>query len=123
MPRPGFAEWYKIDQTENMVMYLDVGNVSLIDSTKRGVRNLVDFNIPQVAHPDGKQITFQSFVREIEVDCNTHQQKTLNLVFFERINASGREVFRADINSTWHTTSRKIDGASLIDLICIPNST
>jgi hypothetical protein len=119
IPQPGIAEWHQIDHTEHMVVYLDVDNISHTDSTKRSVRNLVDFFIPQVAQPDGHQITFQSFVREIEVDCDTHQQKTLNIIFFERINASGREVFRAEINAAWRINPSTTGNTSLVNLACI----
>ncbi len=54
------ADWQQIDQTESMVIYLDIDNITKISEDKRGVKNLIDFFIPQVAEPSGKQITFQS---------------------------------------------------------------
>ncbi len=58
IPQPGIAEWHQIDHTEHMVVYLDVDNISHIDSTKRSVRNLVDFLFPKSRNPMGTKLHF-----------------------------------------------------------------
>lgn len=121
-PCHSIADWQQLDQTESMVLYLDMDDITKITENKRGVRNLVDFFIPQVAEPNGKQITFQSFVREIEVDCETFKQKTLRIIFFERTHASGQEVYRSEINSEWRDNPPTTGSGLLIDLACMPRS-
>lgn len=120
MPCHSFADWQQLDQTENMVLYLDMDDITKITENKRGVKNLVDFFIPQVAEPNGKLITFQSFIREIEVDCETYKQKTLRIIFFERTHASGQEVYRSEINSEWRDNPPTTGSGLLVDLACMP---
>ncbi|MDC1311516.1 hypothetical protein N8Z26_03570 [Burkholderiales bacterium] len=122
MPCHSVADWQQLDQTENMVLYLDVDDITKISKNKRGVKNLVDFFIPQVAEPNGKLITFQSFIREIEVDCETYKQKTLRIIFFERTQALGAEVYRSEINSEWRDNPPTSGSGILTDLACMPRS-
>lgn len=120
MPCHSVADWQQLDQTENMVLYLDIDNITKITENKRGVKNLVDFFVPRVAEPNGKLITFQSFIREIEVDCETYKQKTLRIIFFERTHASGQEVYRSEINSEWRDNPPTTGSGLLVDLACMP---
>ena len=122
VPFHAIADWQQIDQTESMVIYLDIDGITKISEDKRGVNNLIDFFIPQVAELNGKQITFQSFVREIEVDCRTYKQKTLRIIFFERTHASGQEVYRSEINSEWRDNPPTTGSGLLVDLACMPRS-
>lgn len=122
MPCHSFADWQQLDQTENMVLYLDMDDITKITENKKGLKNLVDFFVPQVAEPNGKLITFQSFIREIEVDCETYKQKTLRIIFFERTHASGQEVYRSEINSEWRDNPPTTGSGLLVDLACMPRS-
>ena len=115
---PASSDWVQFDQTENMVVYLDLETVTQSGPDIWIIDNLVDFYLPQVAHPVNESITFQSFVRRIEIDCAKRRQKTLDIVFYERVGAGGSEVFRAEINSTWKPTPPGMGNALLVDMVC-----
>ena len=120
--QPALAEWQQLDSNDQMVIYLDIDNIEYIDQDRRKIQNLVDFYLPQVAHPNGSQITFQSFIRNIEVNCGTHRQKTLDIVFYKHTNARGEEVYRSQINADWSEIPRSAGNALLVDLACAPRT-
>ena len=118
VPVTSNADWKQFDQTESMVIYLDLDKLIETENETYIIRNLVDFYLPQTAHPEGLQITFQSLIRYIEINCVTEETKTHRIEFFERVNGQGKMVLESIINSIWRSSQNESESTVFMNLVC-----
>lgn len=109
---PAWADWMKVDESDNQVVYIDPATIRK-DGHLRRVWEII--NLKQKG-PDG----LESMRGYLELDCAEEKRRLLSITAHSGPMASEGLLWSQHTNSEWHYIAPNTAATTILRIVCVP---